>query len=301
VLSGTPTAEGVATFNVTVTDNVGATAAATFSLTIAALVTGPITPDGGAAVPPWPGGPQLIVEAGFYASVPVAPPGALVLDDPLLGLLDTGTLADRTAWTDITAFARSGTVTRASTRVQGPLRTYQAGTASTVLKNGDARFDSDNLSGPYVTGGVSSVRPMVPFRWRAVYSGTEYHLFSGFADTWSIAGTNWGTQYAETTASATDGFKILAGITIPATAPQGNGELSGAQVTRILNAAQWYTDHRNLGGGNSHVQPTTMGDTALNLLQLAADTEIGELYIDGAGFVVYRSRRAVDHLPGHIR
>ena len=41
------------------------------------------------------------------------------------------------------------------------------------------------------------------------------------------------------------------------------------------------------------MQATTFGDTALNLLQLTADSEIGELYIDGSGFVTFRERQAL--------
>jgi hypothetical protein len=54
-------------------------------------------------------------------------------------------------WTDISQFVRSGSINRSSNRLAGPLYTYQAGTCTLVLKNGDARFDPDNLSGPYVT------------------------------------------------------------------------------------------------------------------------------------------------------
>lgn len=61
-------------------------------------------------------------------------------------------------WTDISAYARSGSITRAATRLAGPLYQYQAGTLTLQLKNGDARFDPDNLSGPYVTTqGLQSV------------------------------------------------------------------------------------------------------------------------------------------------
>jgi hypothetical protein len=159
-----------------------------------------------------------------------------------------------------------------------------------VLKNADGRFDPDNLAGAYVVGGTSNIRPMVPVRIRAIYASTEYHLFTGFIDTWQTPDTNYGPHYSEVTASATDGFKILAGVTLPAAPASGSGEPSGSRIARILNAAQWYTDHRRIAAGDSEVQQTTAGDTALNLLQLTADTEIGELYIDGSGDVVFRQR-----------
>ena len=288
VLSGTPTAEAAVSVNVTVTDNVAATAVTTFALTIGPATSITPVPDGGAPATPMLGFPQLIVEAGFYAAAPVAQPGNLILDDPVLGLLDTGTLGDRTAWTDITAYARTGTTNRTSTRVQGPLRTYQAGTGSVTLDNSDGRFDDANSASPY----YPNVRPMIPVRVRAVYGSTEYQVFSGFADSWAETAVNYDAGWSEVTLTATDGFKVLAGNTLPPLgAGVAPGELSGTRIRRILDAAAWYTDHRRIDAGNTTVQSTVFGDTALNLLQLTADTEIGELYIDGGGNVVFRQRR----------
>lgn len=65
-------------------------------------------------------------------------------------------------WTDISAYVRSGTISRSSNRIAGPIYQYQAGTLSLALKNADARFDPENLSGPYVTTvGVQSVTEVI--------------------------------------------------------------------------------------------------------------------------------------------
>jgi hypothetical protein len=234
--------------------------------------------------------PQLVVEAGFIPSAPVALLGSFILDDPVYGRLDAGQLASSTVWTDISAFVRSGTVTRPSSRVQGPLITYQPGTLSVVLKNGDGRFDPDNTSSPY----SGAIRAMIPVRATAVWNGVAYPLFCGFADSWTDDGVNYGGQYAQVTLNATDGFKVLQGITLaPLGSAAGGGESSGNRIRRILTAAGWYTDKRIIAAGDTNLQGTTFGDTALNLMQLAADTEIGELYIDGAGDVVFRNRHAI--------
>ncbi|HEY5988232.1 MAG TPA: hypothetical protein VIV12_17930, partial [Streptosporangiaceae bacterium] len=128
----------------------------------------------------------------------------------------------------------------------------------------------------------------------AVFGSAVYDLFSGFADAWADDGVNYGGHYAEVTVTATDGLKILAGRRISQLpAPAGDGELSGARVARVLDAAGWYTDHRRVAAGDSPLAGTAMGDTALALLQLAADSEIGELYVDGAGFLVFRNRHAI--------
>jgi hypothetical protein len=234
--------------------------------------------------------PQLVVEAGFIPSAPAAILGSFILDDPVYGRLDSNRLAASTIWTDISAFVKSGTITRPSSRVAGPLITYQPGTVSLVLKNGDGRFDPDNTSSPY----NGTIRAMIPIRVTAIWNGTAYPLFYGFADSWTDDGVNYGGQYAQVTLNATDGFKVLQGINLAGLATEaGGGENTGARIRRILTAAGWYTDKRLIATGNTSLQGTLYGDTALNLMQLAADTEIGELYIDGAGRVVFRNRQAV--------
>src|SRR6266487_5130685 len=96
-----------------------------------------------------PNWPQLSFQGGFTASPPVQPAGTFILNDAVNGKLDTGTLGTGITWTDLTQWLRSGNVTRAADRQQGPLYGYQPGKASLVLNNKDGRFDPDNPSGPY--------------------------------------------------------------------------------------------------------------------------------------------------------
>jgi Putative Ig domain len=289
VLSGTTGAPpGPYPVTVVVTDSLSGTAQAALTLTVSAGATG-----GGAPAPPAFGYPQLAVEAGFYTATPVVQPGTFILGDTVNGILGVGVLSDGTAWTDISKFVRSGRVIRASTRVQGPLRTYQAGTGSVDLDNADGRFDSANLSGPYVTGGVSNIRPMVPLRVRAIFGSVAYNVFSGFADTWQEDPVTYDAGWSQVTVSGSDGFKVLAGITLPPAPQTGNNQPSGSRIRKILTDAGWFTDHRRIDDGNTVLQGTVYGDTVLNLLQLAADTEIGELYIDGGGNLTFRERQAV--------
>lgn len=239
---------------------------------------------------------QLIVEAGFAPAAPGLSSGVLILDDPVAGLLDTGTLADDDTWTDISApLAQSATVTRTSTREQGPVITYEGGTATTTFDNSDARFTPENLAGPYVAAGVTQVRPMIPVRYRAVWAGITYPLFRGLAQSWD-PGEDQGPSYATTTLQAADGFLILAGVTLPAVGSTGAGELSGARVQRILTAAGWYAAPRGMSvvsAGNSAMQATTLGSPALDLLQLTAASEIGAAYVDESGSLVFRARHDV--------
>lgn len=256
---------------------------------------------GGVPPPPTPapavrGWPQVILEGGFTPGAPVQPAGAFTLDDPSFGILDTDALGTSVTWTDLSPWIRSGSVSRPASRQQGPLWSYQQGTASVVLNNKDGRFDPDNLAGPYVAAGATVLNAMTPVRLRVIWNGTSYPLFSGFADSWDDDGKNYAGRYAETSLAASDGQKVLNGITIPAvSSPAGAGETAGARITRILNAAMWYTGtaQRQVATGDSKLQATAFGDTAWNLMQLAADTEIGELYLNGAGSLVFRNRHAI--------
>ena len=120
-----------------------------------------------------------------------------------------------------------------------------------------------------------------------------YNLFTGTADAWTDTGLN-NPNYAETVLTATDGFEGLSIIQLPA-APSNTGILedSGARITRILNAAGWPAAARAITTGDSIQQGESFGSDALSLLQLTAATEAGELYINGAGNVVFRHRQAI--------
>ncbi|MFC3986783.1 hypothetical protein [Streptosporangium jomthongense] len=195
-------------------------------------------------------------------------------------------------WTDVSAWGKRGITTRrGSSRIDSPIIRYEAGTATVVLNNTDRRFDPTNTAGPYVSGGRSQVTPMRPIRIRATWNSTTYNVFRGFVDQWDV---DWVADvYSEVTVRATDGFKVLRNKKRPAVAAVGAGETTGARITRVLNSAGWSATDRVIATGNSTVQATTLEGDALSELQAVADSEIGELYIDGAGRVVFRNRQAV--------
>lgn len=239
--------------------------------------------------------PQVIVEAGLVPDGPVQTGTTLLLDDATLGKLNTGTLGTAVVWTDISADVLNFTITRPSTRLQGPLWNYQASTCSILLDNSSGAYDPDNLAGPYVTTGVTQLIPMVPVRVRANFASIAYPLFSGFADGWLPGAVSYQGDYAELTLAATDAFKVLAGINLATVGITGVGALTGARVRDILTRAGWYNSAEKLviDAGSSTLQGTTLGSDALSLLQIAVDSEIGQLYVNGAGAVVFRSRRAL--------
>lgn len=122
----------------------------------------------------------------------------------------------------------------------------------------------------------------------ATVTDEVYDLFRGYAD-------NWLPEWREPDDSicfltATDGFKVFARVDRNASSPAGAGETTGARIGRILDHAEWADDDRDLDTGISTVQATTLAQNALTELYLTADTERGELFIDGQGHVVFRDR-----------
>ncbi|SPL94070.1 unnamed protein product [[Actinomadura] parvosata subsp. kistnae] len=195
-------------------------------------------------------------------------------------------------WTNVTLAGKRGISTRrGSNRVVSPVIRYEAGTATCYVNNTDRRFDPTALDGPYATGVRSKVTAMKPLRIRATWNAVTYDVFRGFVDLWDV--DHVANVYSEVTVIASDGFKVLANRKRAPVAAVGAGELSGARVNRILDSAGWPAADRVIATGNSTLQATTLEGPALTELQDVAESEIGELYIDASGRVVFRNRQAV--------
>lgn len=188
---------------------------------------------------------------------------------------------------DITDFVESLTTTRGRSR---ELDGY-TGSGSLVLSNWDGRFTPGNLSGPYVSGGVSFVRPRVPIRVRATWASVTYDLFYGFASSWR---DTFGREGLDPTVSVTlaDPLSILAAWNGDPVAPVGEGELSGARVSRILTAAGWPLTS-SVATGLSALSATTLAGNGLGQLTVVAEAEGGAYWCEGSGQFVFEGRDAL--------
>lgn len=234
--------------------------------------------------------PTIRVEAAF--TVGGAFGTALVLDNATTGKLNTGTLSAE-VWTDITAYATAFSTRRGASRAEGPILRFEAGTCSITLDNADRRFDPTNLSGPYVSAGKTQVTPMRAVRITAAYNGTTYSIFRGYADSWDISYDE--PAMSTCVLTATDATKVLSDVDrVALGSAVGAGELSGARVNRVLNSVSWPmgADFRTIAAGDSALQGTTLDRSAWEELLKVQDSEIGQIYIDAAGRVVFRNRHA---------
>lgn len=242
--------------------------------------------------------PTLHVEVALGIG---GPGGYMVLDDPALGLLDTGILGPDLVWTDITAYCRS--IRTQSAQRDRSVAAYSAGTATVLLADTDGRFDPSNITSPYFQTGRTTLTANRPFR---VYATVDADVFGGFVggpgpspfimpmfygytNAWQPGG-NQRTNDQWCTLTATDGFKLLGRNNPTAQGAVGASELSGARITRILDNAGWPADLRRISAGQSGLQSTTLAANTLAELQLVTASEGGTLFIDATGSVVFRDR-----------
>lgn len=113
------------------------------------------------------------------------------------------------SWTDISEYLREVTVNRGRQR---ELDRFAAGRSQFILANEDRRFDPTYAAGPY----YPNVLPMRRVRLSATWASTTYVIFDGYADGWEQRYEP--PQEAVCVLSATDAFKVLTQIELPASA-----------------------------------------------------------------------------------
>ncbi len=219
---------------------------------------------------------------------------ALSADTGLAGVWDQGLFNAATwgpdiVWNEVSRFCRGFTTTRA---FQRDLAAWQTGTATVTLGNLDGRFSPSNLTGPYVTNGVTGVRPWRPIDIRATYGAITYTLFTGYVTSWIEGFDVAHPDEAVVTLPCVDELGHLAGFNGYEQTAQGGGEFFGQRIHRVLNNAG-HTGPRAVDLGRNTMQPTTLAANAVTDLKLTADSEGGALWIDTDGAVMAQDRYAL--------
>lgn len=198
---------------------------------------------------------------------------------------------------DISAFVRSGSISRGTSRYDGsiPVR-YQAGTCSLVLSNLDARFDPTYTSSPYWDS-TNGVTKLIPDRPTVTISAQSTTLFVGYLDGWRCDYTLDGD--ATCTLTASDGIKVLSTIQIDML-PNGSGanlqsQYAGARINSILDWVGGFgsraVDFKD--PENAMAAITDAYAPAWQMMQDTADAELGEIYFNAAGTIVFEDRASV--------
>lgn len=230
-------------------------------------------------------GVTLTVEAAFSAAT-----GTYGVWDS--GLWDTATWGPDLTWSDITQWVRSFSTQR---RFSRDIAAWDPGGATILLDNRDGRFSPDNLSGAYVSGGVTGIRPWRPVRIRATYSGTTYYLYQGYTQSFAETrrpGPGTGTGDATVTLTCLDEMARLARVDGSVVTPAGAGELSGSRIHRVLNAAG-HTGPRAVDVGTVTMQATDLSRNTREELQLTTDSEQGSLWVEADSTVYFERQDAL--------
>jgi len=206
---------------------------------------------------------------------------------------DTATWGPDETWTDISQYVLHDQGIKTDRAFSRDLQGWNPGTCSFVLNNSDGRFSPTNLSGPYVAGGVTEIRPWRPIRIRATHvsSGVTYDVFRGYILAWN---ETWmrGADFAATAVSCVDELASLARFDGFEQAAVGSGELYGYRMHRILDNAA-HQGNRDIDLGTHTMQATTLAGNCVAELKLVADSEGGFLWVDADGTVVGDGQTAV--------
>jgi len=210
-----------------------------------------------------------------------------VLGDALNGILGTNILGTTTSQiVDISADVTNISIRRGRDRI---FEQYTPGRCSVTWWDFTGDWNPDNTTSPY----YGQILPMRQVKITTEYLGVEYALFSGFISSWDW---DWpkGTEFAQVTIQADDGFRLLALSNVDNVTGAATGDLPGERVDQILNLISWPATMRDVDLGATELQNDPGGDrTALTALQTVQDTELGGLFMDSDGSVRFASRASI--------
>jgi hypothetical protein len=199
------------------------------------------------------------------------------LDDPVLGLLDSGILDGGISYVDVTDSLISVSTNRGRSR---DLERTNAGGVSVSLRNEDRAFDPLNSGAEY----GSYVVPRKPVRVLADGSA----VFAGLADDWNFTYSMDGISVASLDGS--DAFSLFAREENAGGSAVQEG--SGARVERVLDqlTVAWPTLERDVDTGNTTLLAGDVDGNALSYLQTVEESEAGLIFMSKDGKVVFRER-----------
>jgi hypothetical protein len=179
---------------------------------------------------------------------------------------------------DVSAYVRSVSAHRGRSR---ELDTFTSGGCTVMLKNYDRRFDPTNRSSPYYG-------QLVP-RVRVTVTSESIGLFDGFVEDWNLSYDVSG--YAEAVVSCVDGLALISQTALDTFV--NTQDTPAERMTTILARPDVdFPGSTDLDPGLAVLQSDTVADgtNTLQYLQTVAATDLGRLFVDGAGTLRYRDR-----------
>ena len=200
---------------------------------------------------------------------------------------NTLVLPSSATWTDVTADVRAWRTRRG--RVH-ELRRFEAGTATLLMNNRAGDWNPQNTAGAHSPDLV----PGLPIRLVATFSGTPYPIWYGFVESFPLVFP--GQADATVEIECSDMFDLLANADHTAAL---SAELSSVRINGLLTAYGVPAGLLDLDTGVIDMAArTTVNSTVLSEANLAADTELGQLFVaaDGKATLHYRYERDTNKL-----
>lgn len=213
------------------------------------------------------------VEIGLYTSGVVGE--RFTLNSSALGVIGSDKIAALTYF-DVSEYARSVQIKRGRSR---QLDYFNAGTASVTFTNISRVFDPINTDSAY----YPEIKPRMAIR----ISSKNIVLFTGVVNDWDL---EYDIAYNDTaTATCSDAFTFLGDAQISAFTPLS--QKSGARMVTILNRPEVrYTGATQISEGKYLMLTTAVPENTgcLNYLRQIERSELGYLYIDAEGVLVFK-------------
>jgi len=274
----------------------------------------PSTTPGGACLPGWGGYIRFWLLAEIAAGFPFALGAAAndrldagnVLSDASMVRFGPP-IADPTAlpvtsglWVDLSCDLTDCEITAGAATSAGVLSKAEAGTLTATLFDPTGKYDPLNPDTPYALAGRSRLVPgirivalceVVNNPTVTTPTVTQSILFTGTADRWAEDWTkDPGDRRAKLTAS--DLTKNLVKLDRDEQAPQGAGETVATRLSRIADYFGFGRPLHNLYGTEAAYteQATTLAQSAWELLNRTMDDELGFLWVDAQGRIIWTAR-----------
>jgi hypothetical protein len=187
---------------------------------------------------------------------------------------------------DVSNQVMKASINRAYNRLSD---SFQGGRATVVLQDQTGQWNPANTGSIY----YPNVLPMRKIQLAATYAGTKYFLGSFYIQAWRYTAPQEG-QVGYVTLDCVDGFQLLNLSTVSTIAGSPAGQLSGARINAILDAASFPNSQRTIDVGQSTMQadPGTANRSALSAIQLIEQSELGAFYFDQYGNAHFVDRQS---------
>jgi hypothetical protein len=214
----------------------------------------------------------------------------LTLDDPVKGKLDDATyvLAGVIA-VDITAYCHDIQINRGRSR---QLDEINAGVATVAIRNYSGEFTPDGFIDPDTASRLFGFGNITVGR-KVEISAEGQTLFVGNIDDWNYSYSNNGTVQASFI--AVDALANLAAMDFNAWTTTA-GQTAGPRLAAVLDRPEVdYGSNRDLGTGISTLQADAVsyGSNVLTYAQLVAKSDLGRLFANRQGVLVFRDRHSL--------